>query len=263
MAQRASEIRAAAAAAAAAGGSAAPSSASTASALRAPYAGGGGGGGYQRHAAPPPPDAPLPDHVFFGGVSALAEPLDRTMLLVLRDGRLLFGALSSYDQYGSVVLENAKERLTAQGKYADIDMGMYMIRGENIMLIGELVRGRRTRARAPFGVRPAASRICPTPPTTPCARARAGRGAGRCQPPPHTSRQGGGGGPHSSRLEAGRRQGRRRGPHVRGPVERAAPPQRAPSVLLTPLASRRPHFTLLLLLAGGPLTRVFARALVC
>ena len=145
MAQRASELRAAAAAA---GGSAAPAAASTASALRAPY--GGGGGGYRgsaHHAPPPPPDTP--DDVFFGGVSALAEHLDRIMLLVLRDGRLLFGALSSYDQYGSVVLEGAKERLTAQGKFADIDMGLYMIRGENIMLMGELVRRRAERVTCP------------------------------------------------------------------------------------------------------------------
>ena len=157
MAQRASELRAAAAAA---GGSAAPAAASTASALRAPYGGGGGYRGSAHHAAPPPPDTP--DDVFFGGVSALAEHLDRTMLLVLRDGRLLFGALSSYDQYGSVVLEGAKERLSAQGKFADIDMGLYMIRGENIMLMGELVRA----AGAPAAVRwpPVASLYAPLTP---------------------------------------------------------------------------------------------------
>ena len=60
------------------------------------------------------------------------------MLLVLRDGRLLVGTLSSYDQYGSIVLEGAKERISCGGKYADNEMGMYMIRGENIMLMGEL-----------------------------------------------------------------------------------------------------------------------------
>jgi U6 snRNA-associated Sm-like protein LSm1 len=147
MAQRASELRASAAAS-----SAASSSPSTATALgRTPYSGGGGGGGshYGGHhgggggysggyGGGGYQDAGSTDGVFFGGVSALAEHLDRALLLVLRDGRLLFGTLASYDQYGSIVVENAKERLTAQGKFADIDMGMYMIRGENIMLMGEL-----------------------------------------------------------------------------------------------------------------------------
>jgi small nuclear ribonucleoprotein (snRNP)-like protein len=115
--------------------------------------GGGGGGGSSApshggggfHHRPYGSSAPASDataDVFFGGVSSLAEHLDRTMMLVLRDGRMLHGTLSSYDQYGSIVLEHAKERLAAQGKFADIDMGMYMIRGENIMLMGELVRRR-------------------------------------------------------------------------------------------------------------------------
>ena len=145
MAQRASEIRAAAGAS-----TAASSSPSTAAALgRAPYSGGGGGGHYGgghygggggggQYGGGGYQDAGSTDGVFFGGVSALAEHLDRALLLVLRDGRLLFGTLASYDQYGSIVVETAKERLTAQGKFADIDMGMYMIRGENIMLMGEL-----------------------------------------------------------------------------------------------------------------------------
>ena len=143
MAQRASQVAGGAA------GASAPSG-STASSLRgSSYYGGGsyyGQGSAQQDTT---------DDVFFGGVSALAEHLDRTMLLVLRDGRLLFGTLSSYDQYGSIVLENARERLTAQGKYADIDMGMYMIRGENIMLMGELVRGVNRAAAGPLSLRSA------------------------------------------------------------------------------------------------------------
>jgi len=76
--------------------------------------------------------------VFFGGVTSLAEHLDRNIMLVLRDGRVLIGTLSSYDQYGSIVLSNSKERLVAKNKFADVDMGLYMIRGENIMLLGEV-----------------------------------------------------------------------------------------------------------------------------
>lgn len=60
------------------------------------------------------------------------------VLIVLWDGRHIIGTLSSYDQYGSLVLEKSKERHFAQGKYCDIDMGIYLIRGENIALIGEI-----------------------------------------------------------------------------------------------------------------------------
>ena len=215
MAQRASQV------AGGAGGASAPSGGSTASSLRGSYY---GGGSYYQGSAQQQDST---DDVFFGGVSALAEHLDRTMLLVLRDGRLLFGTLSSYDQYGSIVLENARERLTAQGKYADIDMGMYMIRGENIMLMGELVRhgqGLLTwtlplRASLRSGVPRAAA----WPPShhsqhalTPTPGECAGRGAGLSQPTLDAVGQGGGGGAHCHGLEKRRGKGRGRWAHVRG-----------------------------------------------
>lgn len=112
--------------------------------------------------------------MFFGGVSTLAEHLDQTIMVVLRDGRHLLGALSSFDQYGSLVLESARERHFARespahphatspphallcslscvftyfyihgyaragGKYCDIAMGVYLVRGENIAICGVLV----------------------------------------------------------------------------------------------------------------------------
>ena len=78
--------------------------------------------------------------LFFGGVTALAASLDQNIMLVLRDGKVLIGRLASHDQYGSIVLEAAKERISAGGKFAEVYMGLYMIRGENIVLLGELVR---------------------------------------------------------------------------------------------------------------------------
>ena len=81
-------------------------------------------------------------NVFFGGVTSLCESLDKSVMLVLRDGKVLIGTLTSYDQYGSIVLSNSKERLVAQNKFADVDMGLYMIRGENIMLLGEVDESR-------------------------------------------------------------------------------------------------------------------------
>lgn len=59
-------------------------------------------------------------------------------MLVLRDGRHIVGRLSSYDQYGSLVLEGSSERIFAAGKYADKEMGLYLVRGENLVLLCEI-----------------------------------------------------------------------------------------------------------------------------
>lgn len=96
------------------------------------------------------------------------------LLVLLRDGRKLMGTLCSFDQFGTVflfpctntfhffrisqtdvpsefltflslfysanaVLEGACERVIVGDLYCDIPLGLYVIRGENVVLIGELV----------------------------------------------------------------------------------------------------------------------------
>lgn len=91
------------------------------------------------------------------------------LLVLLRDGRKLLGILRSFDQFGTVyhpffyrdifilifevnltgyecsdaaanaVLEGACERVIVGEIYCDIPLGLYIIRGENVVLIGELV----------------------------------------------------------------------------------------------------------------------------
>lgn len=111
----------------------------------------------------PPPD------VFFGGVSSLAEQLDsvytfacatmlwrdlhvlpcaESVLIVLRDGKHIVGKLSSYDQYGSLVLEHSSERIFAGGKYADKEMGLYFIRGENVVMLSEIDPSKESGGRS-------------------------------------------------------------------------------------------------------------------
>lgn len=93
------------------------------------------------------------------------------LLVLLRDGRKLMGTLRSFDQFGihlflchsptfmilllgerlkvcfircgytaNAVLEGACERVIVGEQYCDIPLGLYVIRGENVVLIGELVR---------------------------------------------------------------------------------------------------------------------------
>ncbi|KAG9391316.1 LSM domain [Carpediemonas membranifera] len=72
------------------------------------------------------------------GTASLVDQLDRVVLLVLFDGRTIVGILRSYDQYGSVFLDQCVERKTHNTFYCDVAVGFLMVRAENIVLIGEL-----------------------------------------------------------------------------------------------------------------------------
>ncbi|CAN6926046.1 unnamed protein product [Brassica oleracea var. botrytis] len=70
--------------------------------------------------------------------TSLASYLDRKILVLLRDGRKLMGTLRSFDQFANAVLEGACERVIVGEQYCDIPLGLYVIRGENVVLIGDL-----------------------------------------------------------------------------------------------------------------------------
>ncbi|XP_074347976.1 sm-like protein LSM1B isoform X2 [Apium graveolens] len=77
---------------------------------------------------------------FFSALQTLCLwSIEREKLLVLlRDGRKLLGILRSFDQFANAVLEGACERVIVGEVYCDIPLGLYIIRGENVVLIGEL-----------------------------------------------------------------------------------------------------------------------------
>ncbi|KKZ65784.1 hypothetical protein EMCG_08407, partial [[Emmonsia] crescens] len=60
------------------------------------------------------------------------------LVLVLRDGRKLIGVLRSWDQFANLVLQGTVERLYAGNLFADIQRGIYLVRGENVLLLGEV-----------------------------------------------------------------------------------------------------------------------------
>lgn len=74
----------------------------------------------------------------FPGTTSLVQVLDRNVLVVLRDGKKYVGILRSYDQYGTIVLHDTSERIYIQDKYGEQHCGVYLIRGENIMLLCEI-----------------------------------------------------------------------------------------------------------------------------
>ncbi|XP_040379607.1 sm-like protein LSM1B [Oryza brachyantha] len=79
-----------------------------------------------------------PDEIFLS--TSLAGFLDKKLIVLLRDGRKLLGTLCSFDQFANVVLQGACERVIVGELYCDVPLGLYVIRGENVVLIGELDR---------------------------------------------------------------------------------------------------------------------------
>ena len=69
---------------------------------------------------------------------ALVEELDKKLLVQLRDGRKIIGILRSFDQFANLVLEAAYERIIVENKYADKALGLYIVRGENVVLLGQI-----------------------------------------------------------------------------------------------------------------------------
>lgn len=70
--------------------------------------------------------------------ASLVQELDKRLLVVLRDGRQYIGLLRSFDQFSNIVLEEAVERVTVDTSFADLPLGLYIVRGENVVLLGAL-----------------------------------------------------------------------------------------------------------------------------
>ncbi|EON68012.1 hypothetical protein W97_07159 [Coniosporium apollinis CBS 100218] len=98
------------------------------------------------HDPPPPGDQPpqLPQMIpqlppqMFTTAAQLLDLTDKKLLVALRDGRKLIGVLRSWDQFANLVLQDTTERIYVQNLYADINRGVFLVRGENVLLLGEI-----------------------------------------------------------------------------------------------------------------------------
>jgi len=99
-----------------------------------------GGGPNQLSQAPPPAPVGVPQlpPQMFTTAAQLLDLTDKKLLLVLRDGRKLIGVLRSWDQFANLVLQDTVERIFVRDLYADIKRGIYLVRGENVLLLGEI-----------------------------------------------------------------------------------------------------------------------------
>ncbi|XP_078062361.1 U6 snRNA-associated Sm-like protein LSm1 [Mustelus asterias] len=75
---------------------------------------------------------------YMPGTASLIEDIDKKHLVILRDGRTLIGYLRSIDQFANLVLHQTLERIHVGKKYGDIPRGIFVVRGENVVLLGEI-----------------------------------------------------------------------------------------------------------------------------
>ncbi|KAF9653484.1 LSM-domain-containing protein [Thelephora ganbajun] len=72
-------------------------------------------------------------------MSSLQGYVDRRVLVILQDGRVIIGMLAGYDQKSNVVLSDSKERVyNTDEPVEEIPLGLYLVKGDQIVLIGEL-----------------------------------------------------------------------------------------------------------------------------
>ncbi|XP_062217720.1 sm-like protein LSM1B [Phragmites australis] len=64
--------------------------------------------------------------------------IEEKLIVLLRDARKLLSTLCSFDQFANAVVQGACERVFVGELYCDVPLGLYVIRGENLVLIGEL-----------------------------------------------------------------------------------------------------------------------------
>ncbi|VUC34715.1 unnamed protein product [Clonostachys rosea] len=104
-------------------------------------------GTHQGPGGPSQAPAQLPPQMFTTAAQLL-DLTDKKLMIALRDGRKLIGVLRSWDQFANLVLQSTIERFFAsspdstpgapRGYYADVTHGIFLVRGENVLLLGEI-----------------------------------------------------------------------------------------------------------------------------
>lgn len=81
----------------------------------------------------------------FTTAAAIVGSVDRKIFVSLRDGRNVFGILRTFDQFANLVLQDTIERIylpkkdaQSRERFAEVPIGVFMVRGENVVMLGEL-----------------------------------------------------------------------------------------------------------------------------
>ncbi|UZJ57135.1 hypothetical protein CBS101457_006455 [Exobasidium rhododendri] len=72
-------------------------------------------------------------------MSSLNVYLEKQVLAITQDGRVIVGTLRGVDNVGSVILSGCIERIfSAESGVEEVPLGLYIVRGDAISLIGDL-----------------------------------------------------------------------------------------------------------------------------
>nr|GAT57334.1 predicted protein [Mycena chlorophos] len=72
-------------------------------------------------------------------MSSLQGYVDRRVLMMLQDGRVIVGVMAGFDHKSNVVLSDSKERIYSMEEgVEEVPLGLYLVKGDMIVLIGEL-----------------------------------------------------------------------------------------------------------------------------
>lgn len=80
----------------------------------------------------------------FTTAAAIVGSVDRKIFVLLRDGRNVSGILRTFDQFANLVLQDTLERIylpkteSSPERFAEAPRGVFMVRGENVVMLGEL-----------------------------------------------------------------------------------------------------------------------------
>lgn len=69
----------------------------------------------------------------------MAQYVDTTVSVITNDGRTIVGTLRGYDQATNLILDECHERVySSKNGVEQLVLGLYVIRGDNIAVIGEI-----------------------------------------------------------------------------------------------------------------------------
>ncbi|KAJ8601299.1 hypothetical protein CTAYLR_007217 [Chrysophaeum taylorii] len=81
--------------------------------------------------------------MILSAAASLVDQLDKKVLILMRDGKHIVGIMRSFDQFANLVLEDTYERRvvvpeSGRASYGDVRVGLYVVRGDAIVLLGEV-----------------------------------------------------------------------------------------------------------------------------
>ena len=71
--------------------------------------------------------------------ATLESYINRSVLVITGDGRVIVGTLKGFDQTINIVLDDSHERVFSTAEGVDrVNLGLYIVRGDNVATIGEV-----------------------------------------------------------------------------------------------------------------------------